>query len=331
MRRYALPAALLLAVIAAGVAAPPPERLTALLADYDALRANDHRRETLLREIDAVAGQKDAVRSRLFWHTDLAQALAVAKTENKPVLSLRLLGRLDEELSCANSRYFRQSLYTDRKVIAALQLNYVLHWESLRPVPVITIDFGDGRQIKRTITGNSIHYVLAPDGVVLDALPGLYDAKTFSDELTEIAIAARAVSPDQRNDQRQRLAYQIKMSGKPQPERRLTDAERAAPVAFVKRAEEELTMRSVRNPSDNVAADTWQNQRLFRPQILQWLSEGLDRDLPTLNRRVYAQLFRTPLDDPMMGLREPDAASLLYAPSNAVPPALQAQRGGGSR
>jgi hypothetical protein len=43
----------------------------------------------------------------------------------------------------------------------------------------VTIDFGDGRKLERTLTGNSIHYVLANDGTVVDALPGLYSPNRF--------------------------------------------------------------------------------------------------------------------------------------------------------
>src|SRR5687767_532768 len=46
--------------------------------------------------IDAVAGQKDAYASRLYWYTDLDAAKATAQREGKPILSLRMLGRLDE-------------------------------------------------------------------------------------------------------------------------------------------------------------------------------------------------------------------------------------------
>ncbi len=55
----------------------------------------------------------------------------------------------------------------------------MLHWESVRPVPKVTIDFGDGRKLERTLTGNSAHYVLDSNGRVIDALPGLYSAKAF--------------------------------------------------------------------------------------------------------------------------------------------------------
>ncbi|BBM83860.1 hypothetical protein [Candidatus Uabimicrobium amorphum] len=47
--------------------------------------------------IDRVAGQKHAVFSGLYWYTDIDTAKKVAAQQNKPLLLLRLLGRLDEE------------------------------------------------------------------------------------------------------------------------------------------------------------------------------------------------------------------------------------------
>jgi hypothetical protein len=43
----------------------------------------------------------------------------------------------------------------------------------------VTIDFGDGRKLERTLTGNSAHYVLTSDGQPLDVLPGLYSPHAF--------------------------------------------------------------------------------------------------------------------------------------------------------
>ncbi|HXQ71923.1 MAG TPA: hypothetical protein VN844_15620, partial [Pyrinomonadaceae bacterium] len=94
-------------------------------------------------------------------------------------LSLRLLGKLTDELSCANSRFFRTVLYSNTEISSVLRDRFVLHWQSVRPAPVITIDFGDGRKLERTITGNSIHYVLDSSGQVLEALPGLYGPQAF--------------------------------------------------------------------------------------------------------------------------------------------------------
>lgn len=129
--------------------------------------------------IDAVAMQKDAYASGLYWYTNLEEAKRVAEAREKPILSLRLLGNLNEEFSCANSRLFRAILYSNSEISKFLRENYVLHWKSVRPAPRVTIDFGDGRKIERTITGNSIHYILDENGRIIDALPGLYSPKAF--------------------------------------------------------------------------------------------------------------------------------------------------------
>ena len=129
--------------------------------------------------LDQVAQQRDAYAAGLYWHTDLDAAIEEAKRTGKPILSLRMLGQLVDEYSCANSRFFRTVLYADESVSKLLREQFVLHWQSVRPVPVITVDMGDGRTIKRTITGNSAHYVLDSNGRVVDCLPGLYGPDTF--------------------------------------------------------------------------------------------------------------------------------------------------------
>jgi hypothetical protein len=139
--------------------------------------------ERLKTALDQVSGQRDCRASRLFWYTDIEQAKAAAEREHKPILSLRLLGKLTDEYSCANSRFFRTTLYANDAVSQVLRDRFILHWKSVRPVPKVTIDFGDGRKLERTLTGNSIHYVLDSEGRVIDALPGLYGPKPFLREL----------------------------------------------------------------------------------------------------------------------------------------------------
>jgi hypothetical protein len=184
---FALPGPLSVAL-----AAPPegPDALAPLLARYDRLAAGPER-DALEREIDRVAGQRYAAVSRLYWHTDLARAEAAARQSGRPILSLRMLGRLDEDLSCANSRLFRATLYADAGVSKFLRDNFILHWSSERPVPKVTIDMGDGRTLTTTTTGNSAHYVLDADGHVLDVLPGLYAPVAFKAELARSLALAR--------------------------------------------------------------------------------------------------------------------------------------------
>lgn len=146
------------------------------------IKANDAQLEA---QLDKACAQKDCRTSRLFWYTDLEQAKRAAQRLGRPIISLHLLGRLDEELSCANSRFFRTMLYSDPSIAALLRDDFVLHWHSVRPVPRITIDFGDGRRIEQTITGNSAHYLLSADGAVLDVLPGLHSPGAFRAQLKE--------------------------------------------------------------------------------------------------------------------------------------------------
>ncbi|WP_394830507.1 thioredoxin family protein [Pendulispora rubella] len=183
-----------------------PDGLRALLARYDATPASEVlARTNLQRAIDAVAKQRDAHVSRLYWYTDLNEAMGAARRQGRPILALRMLGNLDEELSCANSRFFRTALYANRELSAYLREHFVLVWQSERPAPVITIDFRDGRKVVRTITGNSIHYVLDVQGRPVDALPGLYGPGAFRRGLENAESLARRVGSFEESAWRQAM------------------------------------------------------------------------------------------------------------------------------
>jgi hypothetical protein len=151
-------------------------------------------KDDLERLIDAVAAQRYATFSRLYWYRDLDTAQHAARASGKPILSLRMLGRLDEDLSCANSRLFRVVLYADEEVSRLLRERFVLHWSSERPAPRVTIDFGDGNHLETTLAGNSVHYVLDSDLRPIDALPGVYGPGAFLREL-EAALPLATESP----------------------------------------------------------------------------------------------------------------------------------------
>ncbi len=155
------------------------------------LRVFDH-------AIDLVAGQKSAVESRLFWHTSLTSARRDSVATGKPILSLRLLGRLDQDLSCANSRFFRRVLYPDSEISHLLRERFVLHWESVRDVPIVTIEFGPDRKLRQPMVGNSVHLVLDSRGRPFDAMPGLVSPNVFRNWLSKVdALWQRSASKDQ--------------------------------------------------------------------------------------------------------------------------------------
>jgi hypothetical protein len=188
-----------------------PAGLEALLAQHAAeidrhiadpqLAANPEW-QRITQALDLVGQQKNNFISGLYWYTDLEEAKKVARESGKPILSLRLLGNLTDELSCANSRFFRTVLYPNAQIRETLHNRFVLHWKSVRPAPRITIDFGDGRKLERTVTGNSIHYVLDSDGYLIDAIPGLYGPAFFQRNLREADTLFKSLAgktPGERN------------------------------------------------------------------------------------------------------------------------------------
>jgi hypothetical protein len=60
----------------------------------------------------------------------------------------------------------------------------------VRQVPKVTIDMGDGRVIRRTLTGNTVIYVLSAEGRVADAFPGVYTPADFLEQVEHSVQAA---------------------------------------------------------------------------------------------------------------------------------------------
>ncbi len=225
--------------------------------------------------LDRLCGQFHAHTTLLYWFTDLDAALAEARRTRRPILSLRLLGRLDEELSCANSRFFRRLLYPEARINRLLRERFVLHWQTVRNVPKVTIDFGNGRRVQRTITGNSLHLVLDGNGRPIDALPGLFSPDVFYRLLTGERVALPPVAP--------------------------TRAVAASEIAMTKHRVELPLLRAVTTDLDG---DTRRTLELH-DQIRNALARG-SWTADELVAWIYRDLFLMPLDDAALGLDAPD-------------------------
>jgi hypothetical protein len=315
--------------------------------------------DRLRAALDAVARQRDAAWSGLYWYTDLAAAKAAAARAGRPILSLRLLGNLDEELSCANSRFFRTVLYANAAISNELQNDWILHWESVRPVPKITIDFGDGRKLERTITGNSLHYALTSDGRVIDVFPGLWGPREFLREIRDAREKSTTGGFLEGNGVKEQgiastgsvvasLPFEEKLpSGEHRREIvRTDDADHSGAISSVldarslqlmrlkmRGADSKALARAVRNFEQSLAADTAVNVSL-RGTIRQWLSRpGRPIDLAILTNRIYDELFLTPRTDPWLGLVAADTYSAIEGDAGALaaasPGAPAALRAGG--
>ncbi len=79
-------------------------------------------------------------------------------------------------------------LFSNDAIARMLQESFEPVWESVRPVPVLTLDFGNGRVLTRTLHGNIASYVCTAEGTVLDVLPGIYDAASFSRQIDQLRL-----------------------------------------------------------------------------------------------------------------------------------------------
>jgi len=236
--------------------------------------------------------------TQLAWFTDLEAAIAVAWRSDRPILSLRLLGRLPDELTCANSRFFKRVLYPEPRINRVLREDFVLHWESVRPVPLVTLDFGDGRRITRTLTGNSGHLVLDPRGRLVDALPGLFTPDAFLALLPQarsFARAERTALPGMHA-----AAADALLPSAPRVSRAMA-ASRLAPTKHL--VERPLLRGFARAPIED---DTAINHELHR-RIHEAFAAGAEwAGLAGFVEWMYAELFEMPLGDPALGLDVPD-------------------------
>jgi hypothetical protein len=106
-------------------------------------------------------------------------------------------------------------LLSDEKVREFLSSQVVPVWESVRPVPKVTIDFGDGSVLKRTLKGNTVMFLCDVQGRVVDAFPGVYTPKDFLAEVAPAVVRAR--SADRQGDapwHRSMLKERIKVEGR---------------------------------------------------------------------------------------------------------------------
>jgi hypothetical protein len=65
-------------------------------------------------------------------------------------------------------------LFSQERVADFVNQSFEPVWESVRPVPIVHIDFGNGNVLTRTLHGNILTSICTPDSFVVDALPGIY-------------------------------------------------------------------------------------------------------------------------------------------------------------
>lgn len=198
-------------------------------------------------------------------------------------------------------------IFSNAAVAAFIRENFVAAWESVRPVPTVEIDFGNGRKLRRTVNGNIATYLCAPDGRVLDVIPGLNTPEAYLQGLRDalaLNLAAsfnfeRVVPDFHKLNLTQPMRYEIPSL----PDRSKSfRVERAVLVAVGKRPELEFNSWQSRE-RQLLLADTEFNARERKPLVHRIL-RGKVFTPAEITKKVYRDVLHCDLDDPYLGLGE---------------------------
>lgn len=215
-------------------------------------------------------------------------------------------------------------LFSNERIANLINENFEPAWESVGPVPRISIDFGNGNIVRRTLHGNVATYVCSSDGRVFDILPGAYDANTYFDQLSSILHAFQSLPPDESMRANRAREYHLAKS------QELTTKSRSVPQAtFSITGVERPARRAVRgqlvgNADPNQARPTekigeqpttaWQrvlatlvedsswNESHRRQLIHDYLAAGQSTAITDVYPWLYREVLDTDLADPYLGI-----------------------------
>lgn len=219
-------------------------------------------------------------------------------------------------------------LFSDARVSSFVRDQFVAAWESVRPVPIVEIDFGNGRKIKRTVNGNIATYLCAPDGRVVDVIPGLNTPEAFLEDLrralnlywaSRFSFDATVLDYHKSNlttpttyewvmNDKGKMMVEALMKCSIDKRQELVDkgllraGRFARPRADAAKAEVESTVKKLSAEEAAILqADTELNRKERKPVIHKILSEKVVKPAD-ITKRVYKDALHCDLDDPYLGL-----------------------------
>lgn len=224
-------------------------------------------------------------------------------------------------------------LFSNSDVASFINANFEPAWESVRPVPIVHVDFGNEVAVTRTLHGNVATYVCNAEGNVLDILPGAYDAATYLAQLEQLSLLNRWIAQSDQplvqlreyHTDRQRAPDEattpkrFRSSGaepKVQPAARIADfsktirIERPIEVVLqrVSRKAEVIYARDTSDGKDAMQAslerDAIYNELFRRRKIHEHLARAGWAAPPTVTKWLYREVLNSDLDDPYLGLKE---------------------------
>jgi hypothetical protein len=230
-------------------------------------------------------------------------------------------------------------LFSSDAVAKAVNDQFEPVWVSVRDVPVVTIDFGGGKTITRTLNGNVATYALRPDGTVLDILPGIYQPEEYVKQLGQMALLHKYVSFPNRAKPKETVTDRLVAYHKQQAEL-LADAKEPGqfefnmaaavskarienPVKFVIAGQPPAKADKAADPAKiavqqyaeskaaetlrgwkEMADDTKLNETAHRKAIHTHLAKAGGVQPKDVTKWLYKEVLHADLDDPYLGLGE---------------------------
>jgi hypothetical protein len=216
-------------------------------------------------------------------------------------------------------------LFSSADVAKQINESFEPAWESVRAVPIVTIDFGNGEKITRTLHGNIATYVCTADGKVIDLLPGLYSPDVYVQRLSGMArlhALVKSASPEalantlrtyhtlrietlkdvQSAISKLRVADMRKADIEGPVKRVAWSQSATAPIGSV--APESLRTAERVAGATVLAEDTRVNETARRLQIHTLLAERGPATPNEIVKWLYKEVLHADLDDPYLGLGE---------------------------
>lgn len=163
-------------------------------------------------------------------------------------------------------------------------------WESVRPVPTVTIDFGNGKKLTRTLHGNIASYVCTANGDVVDVVPGIYVPHTYLEKLSDIEKVARSLSKD-RDTAIGTMRYYHE-----------NPAQALRIVGGGDRSQSMIPYTVPMQKLTGLYADTQQNEEERRDLIHKYLSNAGKVTPDKIKKWLYREILHADLDDPYLGV-----------------------------
>jgi hypothetical protein len=224
-------------------------------------------------------------------------------------------------------------LFSNAAIASYINDNFEPAWESVRPVPIVHVDFGGDATVTRTLHGNIATYVCNAEGNVLDVLPGAYNANTYLTQLQRLnSLGRQLVDAEEPLAQlREYHAGELAMGSEEsrlgvalarQPARsepapqRIADFSKVAiieqPIEAVLAGEPDphksdaTSNRSVVSNAtlESLAQDTSYNELHRRRQIHEHLAQANWTAPRSLTKWLYREVLNTDLDDPYLGMKD---------------------------